>query len=113
MTENRLFRADLFYRISVVPIELPPLRERPDDVRSLAQHFAMDYAARMHKPVKGISEDFMDARVRYSWPGNIPELLNCIERSLILSTGNTLDGSLAELTGIIPESSARKTAEDL
>jgi formate hydrogenlyase transcriptional activator len=99
MVEKREFRADLFYRLSVFPIELPPLRERPEDIRLLALHFAMDYAARMHKPIKAISEEFMGALVRHSWPGNVRELQNFIERSIILSTGAVLSGSLPELTG--------------
>src|SRR6267142_5000590 len=87
MVNKRQFRADLFYRLSVFPIELPPLRYRPEDIRLLVHHFAMDYAARMQKPITGISEEFMGALARHSWPGNIRELQNFIERSVILSTG--------------------------
>jgi formate hydrogenlyase transcriptional activator len=99
MVDNREFRADLFYRLSVFPIELPPLRERPEDVRLLVHHFAMDYAARMNKRITAISEEFMTALVRHSWPGNVRELQNFIERSVILSTGAVLSGSLPEVTG--------------
>jgi transcriptional regulator with GAF, ATPase, and Fis domain len=99
MVDNREFRADLFYRLSVFPIELPPLRERPEDIRLLVDHFAMDYAARMHKRITAISEEFMTALVRHSWPGNVRELQNFIERSVILSTGAVLSGSRPELTG--------------
>jgi transcriptional regulator with GAF, ATPase, and Fis domain len=98
MTEERQFRADLFYRLSVFPIELPPLRERPEDIRLLVCHFAMDYADRMQKPVKAISEKFMAALERHPWPGNVRELQNFIERSVILSTGTVLNGSLPELS---------------
>jgi formate hydrogenlyase transcriptional activator len=98
MIDERQFRADLFYRLSVFPIELPPLRDRPEDVRLLVHHFAMDYAARMHKPIKAISEEFMEALARHSWPGNVRELQNFIERSVILSTGGVLSGSLPQLT---------------
>jgi formate hydrogenlyase transcriptional activator len=98
MVDNREFRADLFYRLSVFPIELPPLRDRPQDIRLLVQHFTTDYAARMHKPIRAISEEFMRAVVRHSWPGNVRELQNFIERSVILSTGAVLSGSLSELT---------------
>src|SRR6202044_62310 len=87
MVDKREFRADLFYRLSVFPIELPPLRERPEDIRLLVHHFAMDYADRMRKPIKGISEEFMTVLVRHSWPGNVRELQNFIERAVILSTG--------------------------
>ena len=96
MVDERQFRADLFYRLSVFPIELPPLRDRPEDIRLLVHHFAMDYAARMRKPITAISEEFMAALVRHSWPGNVRELQNFIERSVILSTGPVLNGSLSE-----------------
>src|SRR6201987_1632231 len=78
------FRADLFYRLSVFPIELPPLRERPEDIRLLTHHFALDYAARMRKRITTISEDFMAIVVQHSWPGNVRELQNFIERSVII-----------------------------
>src|SRR5579864_6552918 len=93
MVDECEFRADLFYRLSVFPIELPPLRERPEDIRLLIHHFAMDYAARMNKRITAISEEFMTALVRHSWPGNIRELQNFIERSVILSSGDVLSGS--------------------
>jgi formate hydrogenlyase transcriptional activator len=98
MIEERQFRPDLFYRLGVFPIELPPLRDRPEDIRLLVHHFAMDYAARMHKPIKAISEEFTEALVRHSWPGNVRELQNFIERSVILSIGAVLNGSPPELT---------------
>src|SRR3989440_1014062 len=98
MTEDRQFRADLFYRLSVFPIELPPLRERPEDIRLLVHCFAMDYADRMQKPITAISEEFVTALVRHSWPGNIRELQNLVERSVILSNGAVLNGSLPEIT---------------
>jgi formate hydrogenlyase transcriptional activator len=96
MVEKREFRNDLFYRLSVFPIELPPLRERPEDIRLLVHHFAMDYAVRMRKPMTAISEEFMAALERYSWPGNVRELQNFVERSVILATGAVLDGSPPE-----------------
>jgi formate hydrogenlyase transcriptional activator len=98
MVEEREFRADLFYRLSVFPIELPPLRDRPEDIRLLVHHFAMDYAARMRKPIVAIAVEFMAALARHSWPGNVRELQNFIERSVILSKGAVLNGSLPELT---------------
>src|SRR5260370_1095434 len=105
MTEEQQFRADLFYRLSVFPIELPPLRERPEDIRLLVRHFAMDYAERMHRPITAISEEFMAALARHPWPGNVRELQNFIERSVILSTGPVLNGSLLEPAYPTPESS--------
>jgi transcriptional regulator with GAF, ATPase, and Fis domain len=97
MIDERQFRADLFYRLSVFPIELPSLRDRPEDIRLLVHHFVTDYAARMRKPITDISEEFMAALVRHSWPGNVRELQNVIERSVILATGAVLNGSPPEL----------------
>jgi transcriptional regulator with GAF, ATPase, and Fis domain len=105
MVDERQFRADLFYRLSVFPVELPPLRDRPEDIHLLVHYFAMDYAARMHKPIKAISEEFMGALVRHSWPGNVRELQNFIERSVILCGGSVLNGSLPALTCTTPEDS--------
>src|SRR5271155_3182148 len=98
MIDERQFRADLFYRLSVFPIALPPLRERPEDIRLLVHHFAMDYARRMRKPITAIAEQFMEALSRHSWPGNVRELQNFIERSVILSKDPVLTGSLPDLT---------------
>src|SRR5437879_2500969 len=101
MVDEREFRADLFYRLSVFPIDLPPLRDRTEDIRLLAHHFAMDYAARMRKRITAISEEFMEVLAGHSWPGNVRELQNFIERSVILSTGAVLSGSLPEVTGAL------------
>jgi formate hydrogenlyase transcriptional activator len=98
MINERQFRADLFYRLSVFPMELPPLRDRPEDIRLLAHHFAMYYAARMRKPITGISEEFMEALACHSWPGNVRELQNVMERSVILATRAVLNDSPPELT---------------
>src|ERR1700680_3978118 len=105
MVNKREFRADLFYRLSVFPIEVPPLRERPEDIRLLVHHFAMDYAARMNKRITGVSDDFMAVLQRHSWPGNVRELQNFIERSVILSTRAVLSGPPPELTHITPDGS--------
>ena len=94
MVDERQFRADLFYRLSVFPIEVPALRERPEDIRLLVHHFAMDYATRMRMPITTVAEEFIAACARHSWPGNVRELQNFIERSVILSTGAVLSGSL-------------------
>jgi formate hydrogenlyase transcriptional activator len=107
MIEERQFRADLFYRLSVFPIELPPLRDRPEDIRLLVHHFAMDCAARMRRPITAISEEFMAAVAWHSWPGNVRELQNFIERSVILSAGGVLRGPLSELTRTTPDGSKR------
>jgi formate hydrogenlyase transcriptional activator len=111
MVYKREFRADLFYRLSVFPIELPPLRKRPEDIRLLVRHFAMDYARRMRKPITAIAEQFMEALAHHSWPGNVRELQNLIERSVILSKGHVLTGSLSDQT-CAQKASAPVTLED-
>jgi formate hydrogenlyase transcriptional activator len=111
MIDERQFRADLFYRLSVFPIALPPLRDRPEDIRLLVRHFAMDYARRMRKPVTAIAEQFIEALAHHSWPGNVRELQNLIERSVILSKGPVLTGSLSDL-GYPQKASAPITLEE-
>jgi formate hydrogenlyase transcriptional activator len=111
MIGEQQFRADLFYRLSVFPIELPPLRDRPEDIPLLVHHFAMDYAGRMRKPITAISEQFITACAHHSWPGNVRELQNFIERSVILSKGPVLNGSLSDL-GYMQKASAPVTLED-
>jgi formate hydrogenlyase transcriptional activator len=107
MVNERQFRADLFYRLSVFPIELPPLRDRPEDIPLLVHHFAAHYGARMHKRITAISDRFMAALTQHPWPGNVRELQNFIERSVILSTGPVLSGSLPELAHTTQDVSKR------
>ena len=83
IAENK-FREDLFYRLSVVTIELPPLRARSDDVPELVAHFVAVYGARMRKRVRGVHPDAMDLLQRYPWPGNVRELENVVERAIIM-----------------------------
>ena len=90
MVEDRQFRADLFYRLNVFPVEVPPLRERRDDIPLLVRHFVQQFARRMGKAVDTIPSETMNVLVRYHWPGNIRELQNLVERAVILSTGPTL-----------------------
>lgn len=78
------FREDLYHRINVLPIEVPPLRERREDIRALSEYFAQKYAKSFHKEILGISDDAMIALEKYPWPGNIRELANCIERAVLL-----------------------------
>jgi transcriptional regulator with GAF, ATPase, and Fis domain len=84
VSEGR-FRADLYYRLNVFPIVIPPLRERLQDVPRLARHFAMFYASKMGKRVGTLSADVLDRLAAYAWPGNVRELQNVIERAVILS----------------------------
>jgi DNA-binding NtrC family response regulator len=88
--ERGTFRRDLFYRLSVVPVRVPPLRERPEDVPILAQHFLGEAARRSKKGVRAIAPESLAALVGYPWPGNVRELENVIERAVIVSTGETL-----------------------
>ncbi len=95
--EEHEFRADLFYRLNVFPIHVPPLRERPDDIPLLVRHFVEHYARRMTRSIETIPSDTMEALVRYGWPGNVRELQNLIERAVILSPGPVLRVPLEEL----------------
>jgi formate hydrogenlyase transcriptional activator len=90
MVADGSFRADLYYRLNVFPVVLPPLRERPDDVPRLVRHFTQRFARRMGRRIETIPSEVMDALVRYPWPGNVRELQNVIERAVILSPGPSL-----------------------
>jgi len=84
------FRSDLMFRLNVIPIDLPPLRERGEDVRLLAQHYASEFASEFRKPVANIAESAYARLEAYSWPGNVRELKNVIERAVLLLTNETL-----------------------
>lgn len=97
MVEDQRFRSDLFYRLNVFPIYVPPLRERTEDIPFLVRHFAQHFARLMKKEIDTVSSATMHALVHYPWPGNIRELQNVIERALILTTGRELRVPLADL----------------
>src|SRR5579864_596695 len=97
MVQEQKFRADLFFRLNVFPVELPPLRDRPEDIPLLVRHFAEEFSRRMGRRIEAISSQTMNALRQYRWPGNIRELQNVIERSVILSSGATLKLPVAEL----------------
>jgi len=97
MINERQFRTDLYYRLSVFPVSVPPLRERADDIPKLVRYFTQKYARRMNKRVETIPQETMEALIRYPWPGNVRELENLIERAVILTRGTTLQIPLAEL----------------
>jgi formate hydrogenlyase transcriptional activator len=84
MILERQFRSDLYYRLNVFPISIPPLRDRPEDIPLLVRHFAQQFARRMNKTIDAISFETMEALTRYSWPGNIRELQNVIERAVVI-----------------------------
>jgi formate hydrogenlyase transcriptional activator len=97
MVKRNEFRSDLFYRLNVFPIPLPPLRARREDIPSLVEHFVEVYARRMGKQIDQISAETMSELTSYTWPGNIRELQNFIERSVILSSEKILQSPLSSL----------------
>lgn len=97
MVQEHKFRSDLFFRLNVFPVELPPLRERPEDIRLLVRHFAEEFSRRMNRKFETVSSETMNALCQYAWPGNIRELQNVIERAVILSSGPILKVPVTEL----------------
>jgi formate hydrogenlyase transcriptional activator len=97
MVSEQKFRADLFFRLNVFPVQVPPLREREGDIPLLVRHFAQQFSRRMNKMIETIPSATMDALCRYHWPGNIRELQNVIERAVIVSTGPALNVDVADL----------------
>jgi formate hydrogenlyase transcriptional activator len=97
MVAEKKFRRDLYYRLNVFPIDVPALRDRRDDIPLLVHYFANKYARRMGKQIESIPKETMDALSRYSWPGNIRELQNLMERAALLSTGPSLRVPLGEI----------------
>ncbi len=113
MVKRAEFRSDLYYRLNVFPIPLPPLRARGEDIPALVEHFVEIYARRMGKQIEHIPPETMSALSSYQWPGNIRELQNFIERSVILTSGNVLRPPLASLrTLAAAESLGPITLED-
>jgi formate hydrogenlyase transcriptional activator len=98
MMEDREFRSDLYYRLNVFPIRIPPLRERPEDIPLLVRYFAQKYGRLMNKDIQTIPAPAIKKLAAWSWPGNIRELENIIERSVILTRGSALHVPLEELT---------------
>jgi len=109
MVEAQEFRADLFYRLHVFPVQVPPLRERPEDIPLLVRHVVAQYARRMQRTIDTIPAATLDALCRYPWPGNIRELQNCLERAVIVSPGPVLQVPLDDLRpSVIPSHESRK-----
>jgi formate hydrogenlyase transcriptional activator len=96
MVEERKFRADLYYRLNVFPITLPPLRERGDDIPLLIEHFVQKFAQRQGKSIDSIPDEVIEVLKRHDWPGNIRELQNVIERGVIMTTGSVLSRQTTE-----------------
>ncbi len=97
MMEENLFRGDLYYRLHVFPVNVPPLRERREDIPLLVRYFAQKYAQRINRVIDSIPSSVMDSLTRYDWPGNIRELQNVLERSVILSPGPALRIAMPEM----------------
>ncbi len=108
MVEEQMFRSDLFYRLNVFPVHVPPLRERQDDIPLLVRHFVQQFARRMSKVVDTIPTETMNALIHYHWPGNIRELQNLVERAMILSTGPILKVPLNDLQALAMPAAARR-----
>jgi len=99
MVEENKFRADLYYRLAVFPMNVPPLRERREDIPLLTRYFVQKHAHRMGRNIESIPAHAMEDLTNYDWPGNIRELQNVIERSVVLSSGPELHVALPELDG--------------
>jgi formate hydrogenlyase transcriptional activator len=112
MIASREFRTDLYYRLSVFPISVPPLRERADDIPKLVRYFTQKYGRQMNKRIETIPHETLEALSRYAWPGNVRELENLIERAVILTRGTSLQVPLPELRGAAPDLPAPVTLVD-
>jgi formate hydrogenlyase transcriptional activator len=102
MVDRQQFRSDLFYRLNVFPLRVPPLRERPEDIPLLVRHFVQQFSRRANRQIDTVPSETMNTLVRYHWPGNIRELQNVVERAVILSTGTTLRAPLDHLATSAP-----------
>jgi formate hydrogenlyase transcriptional activator len=113
MVNERRFRADLFYRLNVFPVTVPPLRERSEDIPELVWHFVRKFSARMHRDIDMIPDSVMEALRCYHWPGNVRELQNLLERAVILSEGRVLHPPLRDLEGMTRSSEPGRSSKTL
>ena len=107
------FQEDLFYRLSVIPIVIPPLRERTEDIPALAQHFVAKHSSRIGRRIDGVTEDALETLGAYDWPGNVRELENTIERAVVLSKGATIDRRSISMLGATPPPSSGLPSTEL
>jgi formate hydrogenlyase transcriptional activator len=112
MVAGREFRSDLYYRLNVFPVRIPPLRERREDIPVLVRYFTQRFAKRLRRPVESISRESMEMLCRWPWPGNVRELQNVIERAVILSQGAVLTVPRSELESPSPPTSLPVTLEE-
>ena len=110
MVKQQTFREDLYYRLKVFPIAVPPLRDRAQDIPQLVRHFASRYARKMNRKIETIPPEVMNALVRYSWPGNVRELQNFVERAVILSRTPILRAPVGELEPSEPNPQTKTTS---
>jgi len=113
MAANREFRSDLYYRLNVFPIRIPPLRERREDIPPLVVYFVQRFAKRLRRPIESVARESMEMLCRWPWPGNVRELQNVIERAVILSQGPTLTVPRTEFEATTPQTSTAVTLEDV
>jgi len=120
LVEEGTFRQDLYYRLNVFPIRIPPLRERKTDIPLLADHFVEKYSRAHHKDVKRISTPAIDMLMSYHWPGNVRELENCIERAVLVTSDEVIHGhhlpptlQTAEATGTLPAGDLQAAIDNL
>jgi formate hydrogenlyase transcriptional activator len=110
MVDESNFRSDLYYRLHVFPLPVPPLRERREDIPLLSRYFIQKFAQRMGRRIDAISSSAMDTLMRYSWPGNIRELQNVIERSVVLTRGRVLELAMPEISAGSPVTALQSEA---
>jgi len=103
MVADGKFQEDLFYRLNVIPIEIPPLRERRDDIPALVEHFVAKHAQRIGRRVDRMDDDVLSGLQQYDWPGNVRELENAIERAVVLSTGPTITAGSVSVLGAVTQ----------
>jgi two-component system response regulator HydG len=124
MIKEGSFREDLFYRLNVISLDIPPLRKRRDDIVLLAQHFLQDFSAKNRKQIKGFTPKAIDRLIRYDWPGNVRELMNAVERAVVLNRTEHIDdedlaiiqtplGQTAESTPVLDDINYNTTLEDM
>jgi formate hydrogenlyase transcriptional activator len=112
MVGTREFRSDLYYRLNVFPVRIPPLRERPEDIPALVRYFVQRFAKRLRRPIESVSRETMDLLCRWPWPGNVRELQNVIERAVILSHGPVLAVPRVDIETTAPARTTAVTLED-
>ena len=112
MVQDREFREDLYYRLNIFPVSLPPLRERKEDIPEFVRHFVEQFAVSMDKTIESIPEETLRSLVRHPWPGNVRELQNCVARGVILSNGGIFESALPEEFDRVPVEIPKSTLDD-